>query len=178
MGVSKLVNLIKLRIGMKSTIDIARELGVRVGERCEILCNPYQAFGSEPWLVKMGDHVRVTSGCQFITHDGGAWIVREQDGCGDIDVFGQITIGNNVFIGLRSMIMPGVHIGDNVCIAAGSIVTKDIPSNEVWGGVPAHFIKSYAEYKVGIMGKCDHTKEMTIEQKKHTLLEKHPDWFL
>ncbi len=88
MGVNKFINFFKLKIGKKSMVDIARELGVRVGERCEILCNPYQAFSSEPWLVKIGDHVRVTAGCQFITHDGGAWIVRDDSECKGMDVLG------------------------------------------------------------------------------------------
>lgn len=70
-------------------------------------------------MVKIGEHVRVTAGVQFITHDGGAWVIRDDPAYSAIDVFGNITIGNNVFIGLRSMIMPGVHIGNNVCIAAG-----------------------------------------------------------
>ncbi|WP_298881815.1 acyltransferase [uncultured Polaribacter sp.] len=52
-----------------------------------------------------------------------------------------IIIGNDVFIGTRSIITKGVEIGDKVIIAAGSIVTKSIPSNEIWGGNPAKFIK-------------------------------------
>jgi acetyltransferase-like isoleucine patch superfamily enzyme len=109
-------------------------MGVRVGKNCNILSDPYRVFGSEPYLVTVGDHVEITSGVQIITHDGGAWVIRDDDGCGDIDVFGRVKIGNNVFIGLKAMILPGVTIGDNVCIAAGSVVTKSIPSGEVWGG--------------------------------------------
>ncbi|WP_455672666.1 acyltransferase [Phocaeicola sp.] len=52
-----------------------------------------------------------------------------------------VSIGNNVFIGARSMILKGVAIGDNSIIAAGSVVVKDIPENQVWGGNPAIFIK-------------------------------------
>lgn len=52
-----------------------------------------------------------------------------------------VIIGNNVWIGMRSVIMKGVHIGDNSIIAAGSIVTKDIPNNQLFGGNPAVFIK-------------------------------------
>jgi acetyltransferase-like isoleucine patch superfamily enzyme len=52
-----------------------------------------------------------------------------------------VNIGNNVWIGMRSIIMKGVHIGDNSIIAAGSIVTKNVPSNQLFGGNPAKFIK-------------------------------------
>ena len=52
-----------------------------------------------------------------------------------------IKIGNNVFIGAHSTILKGVTIGDNVVIGACSLVSKDIPSNEIWGGNPAKFIK-------------------------------------
>lgn len=53
-----------------------------------------------------------------------------------------VVIGDNVFIGMYSIILKGVSIGDGAVIAAGSVVSKDIPANEVWGGNPAVFIKS------------------------------------
>lgn len=52
-----------------------------------------------------------------------------------------IVIGDNVFIGMRSMILKGVTIGDKSIVAAGSVVTCDIPSGEIWGGNPAKMIK-------------------------------------
>ncbi len=52
-----------------------------------------------------------------------------------------VTIGNNVWIGGSSVILPGVNIGDNSVIAGGSVVTKDVPSNVVVGGNPAKIIK-------------------------------------
>lgn len=54
----------------------------------------------------------------------------------------KVTIGNNVLIGAGSIILKGVTIGDNSIIGAGSVVTKTIPANEIWGGNPAHFIKT------------------------------------
>jgi maltose O-acetyltransferase len=52
-----------------------------------------------------------------------------------------VKIGDNVWIGMNACILPGVEIGDNSIIGAGSIVTKNIPSNEIWVGNPARFIK-------------------------------------
>lgn len=52
-----------------------------------------------------------------------------------------ITIGHNVWIGGRSVINPGVKIGNNVVVASGAVVTKDVPDNVVVGGNPAKVIK-------------------------------------
>ena len=54
-----------------------------------------------------------------------------------------VIIGNNVWIGEKATILPGVHIGDSVVIAANSVVTKDIPSFSVAAGVPAQIVKTY-----------------------------------
>ncbi len=53
-----------------------------------------------------------------------------------------MTIGNNVWVGGGAIINPGVTIGDNTIIASGSVVTKDVPANVIYGGNPAKFIKS------------------------------------
>ena len=52
-----------------------------------------------------------------------------------------VTIGNDVWIGMRSIIMPGVNIGNGVVIGAGAVVTKDIPDYAVVGGIPARIIR-------------------------------------
>lgn len=56
-----------------------------------------------------------------------------------------VTIGKKVWIGANSTILPGVNIGDGAVIAAGAVVTRDVPSNECWGGVPARFIKKCSQ---------------------------------
>ncbi len=52
-----------------------------------------------------------------------------------------IEIGKNVWLGANVVILPGVHIGENSIIASGAVVTTSVPENEIWGGVPARFIK-------------------------------------
>lgn len=57
-------------------------------------------------------------------------------------------MGNNVFIGARAMIMPGVTIGNDCIVAAGAIVSKDVPSGCVVGGVPAKVIGSFDQLRI------------------------------
>lgn len=59
---------------------------------------------------------------------------------------GVVVIGDNVFVGFNSTILPGVHIGENAIIAAGSLVTHDVDKNTVVAGVPAKQIKTVNEF--------------------------------
>ena len=57
-----------------------------------------------------------------------------------------VTIGDNVFIGMNSLILKGVHIGNGSIVAAGSVISKSIPPGEIWGGNPAKFISKNTNY--------------------------------
>jgi acetyltransferase-like isoleucine patch superfamily enzyme/O-antigen/teichoic acid export membrane protein len=126
-------------------IAAARSLGVRMGEGCRILEMTGGTFGSEPYLVTIGNHVQVGTGVRFLTHDGGVWVLREE--FPHIDILAPISVGNNVMIGIDAVIMPGVAIGDNVVIGARSVVTRDVPSNSVVVGQPARVILTVDEYR-------------------------------
>jgi acetyltransferase-like isoleucine patch superfamily enzyme len=131
-------------------------MGVQVGENCRIYGIPEEVFGSEPYLCRLGDHVSITSGVRFVSHDGGVWVFRHL--FPDLDVFGPITVGNNVFIGINAVIMPGVTIGDNVVIGSGAVVTRDIPSNSVAAGVPARVVRSLDDYLAKALAKGLHLR--------------------
>ena len=101
-------------------------------------------FSTEPWSISLGNNVFITKEVLFITHDGGTLLFRNK--FPSLEYTAPITVKNDVYIGVRSLIMPGVTIGNNCIVAAGSIVTKNIPDNSVVGGVPARIIKSTEEY--------------------------------
>lgn len=153
-------------------VGFARRLGVQVGSDRRILCNPMVAFGSEPYLVSIGDHVTVTAGVHFITHDGGVWVFRREDP--EIDVFGRIRIGDNVFIGLGATLMPGVSVGDNCVIGAGAVVTRDIPSDCVAVGVPARPLRSIAEYRDAVEARGVRIRSLGDAAKREYLLKHLP----
>lgn len=115
----------------------ARKAGVIMGKGNQFLSN---FWSSEPYLIEIGDNCQITAGVKIFTH-GGAKIARVIDP--DFDCFGKVKIGSNVYIGNNSLIMPGVTVGDNVLIAAGSVVTHSVPDNVVIGGNPAHIICSF-----------------------------------
>lgn len=118
-------------------------------------------------MVEIGNHVRINSNVTFITHDGGVWVLRKMDSSlSDVDLFGKITVGDNVQISNNAMIMPGVTIGDNCIIGAGAIVTKDIPENSVAVGIPARVIETIDEYLEKNREKLHHTKNMSLSEKK------------
>ena len=118
-----------------SPIDYARHIGVFVGENSFIAT---RKWSSEPYLITIGNNVQITSGVAIHTHGGGN-SVRSR--IPDFDVFGKVQIEDWAYIGAYSQIMPGVTIGDNVVIGAGSIVTKDIPSNMIAYGNPCRIIR-------------------------------------
>tara|TARA_B110000503_G_C7039578_1_gene367641 strand:+ start:439 stop:969 length:531 start_codon:yes stop_codon:yes gene_type:complete len=120
----------------------ARRKGVKIGNDCRIYTT---RFGSEPWLIDIGNKVTVTSGVVLLTHDGSTWLFNDDKGRRFL--YKKTIIKNNVFIGTNSIIMPGVVIEDNVIVAAGSIVTKSVPSGVVIGGNPAKIIGDYDTYK-------------------------------
>ena len=166
---SKIIDFYRVR---RNPVKYARTLGVKVGNRVRLISiKPGSGtFGSEPYLVKLGNHVTVTGGVRFVTHDGGVWVFREEKP--DIDVFGPIVVGDNVFIGYGTVILPNVRIGNNCVIAAGSVVTRDVPDGVVAGGVPAKALKTIDEYAASIKDKQTMVRSLGYVEKRQLLEEK------
>ena len=150
-------------------VAFARSIGVQIGRDCRILGLKRETFGSEPYLIRIGDHVTITFGVRFVTHDGGVWVFRGQ--APDIDIFRPIVIGSNVFIGINSILMPGVTIGDNCVIGAGSVVTRDIPANTVALGSPARPLRDMESYWEKVQAEALHIRSLDPAAKRAVLTE-------
>jgi acetyltransferase-like isoleucine patch superfamily enzyme len=112
----------------------------RIGDYCSI--NPH-AFFSNPALIAMGNNVRLAT-CTLMCHGGEVNMLNRAFGL-KLDKVGKIEIGNDVFIGYHAVILPDVRIGNRCMIAAGAVVTRDVPDNSVVGGVPARVIGTVDE---------------------------------
>lgn len=105
-------------------------------------------FGTEPYLISIHNNVEIASGVRFITHDDSCLVISNYFKLNPrLDKVGSIELFDNVFIGANSIIMPNVKIGPNAIVAAGSVITKSIPPNTIYGGNPAKLIGSFEEYK-------------------------------
>lgn len=116
----------------KYRIKILRLGGVKIGNKSFIGSNV--TFDSmHPELIEIGEHVKITSGTKILSHFYNP----------DNDTFNiaKVTIANDVFIGMNTLIVNPVSKGQGSVIAAGSVVNKDIPENEIWGGNPVKFIR-------------------------------------
>lgn len=101
---------------------------------------------SDPELIKFHNNVTVASGVTFINHDLIHNVMKNVNNDWYDYYSGCIEIMDNVFIGSNSTILPNVKIGPNVIVAAGSVITKDVPSNSVVAGVPAKVIGTFDDY--------------------------------
>lgn len=124
---------------------IFKEKGIfhHIGEHCF-----YQStiLPAEPFLVSLHNNVAISAGVRLITHSVAHVVYDYQEDKKDyICRHGKIEIKDNVYIGADAIINFGVTIGNNVIVAAGAIVTHDIPDNSVVAGVPAKIIGTYED---------------------------------
>ncbi len=94
-----------------------------------------------PHLIAIGEDTIISSNVTILAHDASTNVV----GCGT--KVGKVSIGNRVFVGAGVTILCDVTIGDNVVIGTGSVVTRSLPSDGVYGGVPARRICSIEEFR-------------------------------
>lgn len=150
---------------------VAKQVGVNFGNNCKFRT---KRFGSEPYLIYIGDNFSTSSGVTFITHDGAVEVLRNAyTELKNIDLFQTIEIKDNVFIGLNAIILPGTKIGSNVIVGAGSVVIGELNSNSVYAGLPAKYICSIDEYKNKNKNNFDYTKHLGIKDKELYLRKKY-----
>lgn len=114
--------------------------GLIIGENTHIY-SIERIDGTWRQLIKIGNNVTISSNVTILAHDASTNVVH----CST--KLGRVIIGDNVFIGARSVILCNTKIGDNVIVGAGSVVTHDLPSNAVYAGSPARYICSIDEYR-------------------------------
>jgi len=122
--------------------ELLRKRGSQIGEGCSIHVN---RLGTEPYLVKLGNHVAIAQGVRFITHDGGVWVFRHE--FPDMQVFGPIIIEDNCVIGENAVLFPNVRIGRNSIVGAGSVVITDVPPDTIAIGIPARPFGAVSKYR-------------------------------
>jgi maltose O-acetyltransferase len=145
-------SILKRNVTSDDVLNNLRKGGAEIGTDVLVYSTSKTLIDAQvPYLLKIGDHVRIAEGVKILTHDY-SWAVLKRYASDEVcpgAVFGAqsaVTIGSNVFIGMNAIVTRGVTIGDNVVIGAGSVVTRDCPSNGVYAGNPAKRIMSLAEY--------------------------------
>lgn len=157
---------IKRMVLKETEEDTLRRKGVSVGKNTKLY--NVEVDGCFPHLISIGTDCCITH-TVILAHDGSTQNIV------GYSKLGRVQIGNNVFVGYKSVILPGVAIGDNVIIGAGSVVTRDIPANSIACGVPAKVIGKYDEYVKKINQQFESSQNMisnTLFSKKSAVDKK------
>lgn len=134
------------RASSDDLIAYYRRKGIRIGSNCTFHApRTIKIDITQPFLIKIGNNVEITDYVSILCHDF-AWSTFKTEKGEIIGSNGPVHIGNNVFIGEKSIIMKGVTVGNNVIIGAGSVVKHDIPDCTVVAGNPAKIIMTYDEF--------------------------------
>lgn len=148
-------------------IQEMRSRGITIGENCRIFTD---IRAREATLITIGSRVTVSSEVEFCTHDNA--IIKAIPG--KTDVVGPITIGDDCFIGMRSILMYGVTLGDHCVVGAGSVVTKSFPPRTVLAGNPAKAICTIDEYAEKYQDYAVNFKEIPLSEHP-AFFESHPE---
>jgi acetyltransferase-like isoleucine patch superfamily enzyme len=128
-------------VGLSDEVVIETGYGgsVRIGEksRCQVRCH-LSAYKSD---ILIGKNVGIGPGCRFISHNHG----RSEESHNELLTKGPIILEDGVWVGADVKVLSGVRIGQGAVIAAGSVVTHDIPPGAIAAGVPARVVKRRSE---------------------------------
>jgi len=136
------MNIIKeflYRLRGEYTTEKLISMGMKVGRNFSRL-NGVILDPSHCWLIEIGNNVTIAPRVHILCHDASTKQFL------NYTKIGRVTIGDNVFIGAESVVLPGVTIGSNVIIGANSTVTHDIPDNSVAVSSPARVICTLEDY--------------------------------
>lgn len=135
----KMLKRLLFRLRADHTTEELVSLGMKVGKNFKrltgVILDPAHC-----WLIEIGDDVTLAPRVHILCHDASTKTFL------NYTKIGRVTIGDRVFIGAGSVVLPGVKIGDDVVIGANSTVTHNIPSNSVAVGSPARIVCTLDEY--------------------------------
>lgn len=159
----------------RASLASAIEQGLVIGYGTRVIGDVN--FGSEPYLISVGDNCLITDGVRFITHDGGIQVPFIERGFSMSEVYGgkvladAIHIGSNVFVGNGSIILPGTSVGDNVLVGAGSVLRGNYPGGSVVAGVPARVICNTDDYYERNSSRVVEVNSRVFNVRKNILLD-------
>ncbi len=161
------MNLLKefvYRLRGEYTTEKLISMGMTVGKNFKRL-NGVILDPAHCWLIQIGDNVTMAPRVHILCHDASTKQFL------NYTKIGRVTIGDNVFIGAESIVLPGVTIGSNVIIGANSTVTHDIPANSVAAGSPARIVSSLDDY---LEKERSRTKTAPCYGEEYTLRQNVP----
>jgi len=127
------------KAGVARRVEVSYPGGLKMGDRVSVgWFSLLDARGG----IELGNDVNISSYTKIIT---GSHDVDDPHFTAD---FRPVKIGNYAWLGTGAMVLQGVTVGEGAVVAAGAVVTKDIPPYEIWGGVPAKFIRKRNENPV------------------------------
>ena len=144
-----------------------RRRGVQLGAGVDLLGTTPHTFGSEPYLITIGDGATISHDVTFVTHDGGLRVARRADP--GAYWYAPIVVEAGAFIGAGTMLLPGVTVGAGSVVGARSLVTKDIPPGVVAAGVPARPLRSVDAYVAARRDAWIDTSGLSAEAKERRL---------
>ena len=133
--IKEIINRIRGEQSLQKLIDRGLKIGTNLTRMSGVIIDP-----SHCWHIEIGDNVILAPNVHILAHDASTKPFL------NYTRIANVKIGSRVFIGAAAIILPGVNIGDDVVIGAGSIVSKDIPNNSLAIGSPAKVICSLDTY--------------------------------
>ncbi len=156
--------LLRMQMTSDQYINRLRRKGIRIGDGCRIF-DPVSTLidTQNPHMIQIGDNVRLTRGVIILSHDYSWSVLAGIYDC-ILGGVGGVKIGDNVFVGMNTIILKNTEIGDNVIIGAGCIVSGKIDSNSVYAGVPARKIMDLKTFYEKRKANQDVEMQMITEQ--------------
>lgn len=120
--------------------------GLRLG--CDVYIDDFAAFDHGfPWLISIGDEAVISAGVRIVAHDGST-----KHSTGYIRV-GRVDIGRKAYIGAHAIVLPGVRIGENAIVGAGSVVRRNVDPGSIVMGNPAVEVGTLGEFTAKHLGQ-------------------------